>query len=676
MWLGGYSSHQHTFFRSPHHAQQLQFFGPQHVQNGGGRKPFRRSALSKLLLEHLEDRTMPAITTLPDLYAVSGSGPYQGTSVLTNDLNSSQAALTASLQAAPMFGTAIVNSDGTFTYTPNTGYSGPDTFLYTATDGSESAIGAVTLNVATTTTNVPNPIPGSTTAYAAYLSAVDQANQSYLATISTALPGAQGLVASAQASAHAAYLSYLSTLQTAYQSFLSSRDVAAQSYDLAATSALAVLQTSEAAALSAFEDAIASADFAYADSALMAGDAHQAVVDGATSAYNATVGPFQLARDAAAAALQADPNNTSLQSALAAAEQALADTVAVATIVRDASILLADGVRVSALNAASQIRANAIQAAVTNYPLNLQAALAAFNSSESSAWAAAQAAGNTAKIAFLSAEQTAWTAYLGEVDSANVSLAASMQSMSANPVFATALATWQASELAAWNMYLTALNAPGGVALPEARVLQAPALPGFVAMALAPETRDPAGYVGTPSVAELIRRNRIAAAAATAAAAAATAALITTGIVIVNAASSAAAIASMRQAIMAEIAGAAGAQAPPSRGTFQYTGNVRALADAQSGVNLDAIANRLQTELEARGFTNVTIEAPVAFIRFSVARPQTNPREGACNFSVAFRVRVTGTPAGGGARITEEMSAGTVVGDFLDIRLEGMIFRP
>jgi len=44
-------------------------------------------------------------------------------------------ALTFTKATDPAHGTAIVNADGTYTYTPNTGYSGPDSFTITISDG-------------------------------------------------------------------------------------------------------------------------------------------------------------------------------------------------------------------------------------------------------------------------------------------------------------------------------------------------------------------------------------------------------------------------------------------------------------------------------------------------------------------------------------------------------------
>ena len=49
--------------------------------------------------------------------------------------------------AAPSHGTLEVFSDGSFDYTPNTGYVGPDTFSYTAANGTISSTTTDTIEV-------------------------------------------------------------------------------------------------------------------------------------------------------------------------------------------------------------------------------------------------------------------------------------------------------------------------------------------------------------------------------------------------------------------------------------------------------------------------------------------------------------------------------------------------
>ncbi|MEM9657757.1 MAG: Ig-like domain-containing protein, partial [Planctomycetota bacterium] len=69
--------------------------------------------------------------------------------VLANDADPAGDDLTASLQSAPLFGDVILNSDGSFEYTPNADFNGIDSFSYRAVDGTNNSEAVtVTLNVA------------------------------------------------------------------------------------------------------------------------------------------------------------------------------------------------------------------------------------------------------------------------------------------------------------------------------------------------------------------------------------------------------------------------------------------------------------------------------------------------------------------------------------------------
>lgn len=68
--------------------------------------------------------------------------------VLDNDGTSGDGPLEAVLEQGPSNGTLDLNSDGSFIYTPNAGFTGEDTFTYKANDGSADS------NVATTTIDV------------------------------------------------------------------------------------------------------------------------------------------------------------------------------------------------------------------------------------------------------------------------------------------------------------------------------------------------------------------------------------------------------------------------------------------------------------------------------------------------------------------------------------------
>ena len=68
--------------------------------------------------------------------------------VLGNDTDLEGNALTAVLVAGPAHGTLVLNPDGSFTYTPETDWTGTDTFTYKANDGAlDSTTATVSINV-------------------------------------------------------------------------------------------------------------------------------------------------------------------------------------------------------------------------------------------------------------------------------------------------------------------------------------------------------------------------------------------------------------------------------------------------------------------------------------------------------------------------------------------------
>ena len=62
--------------------------------------------------------------------------------VLDNDSDADGQTLTAAVATQPSHGTLTLYADGSFTYTPSTGYSGADAFTYTASDGTASSSAA------------------------------------------------------------------------------------------------------------------------------------------------------------------------------------------------------------------------------------------------------------------------------------------------------------------------------------------------------------------------------------------------------------------------------------------------------------------------------------------------------------------------------------------------------
>lgn len=83
--------------------------------------------------------------------------------VLANDSDVNGDTLTASLETGPDNGTLMLNQDGSFTYTPDTGFSGADSFTYTANDGTEdSTVATVTLTIVPTPPILTAPPAGGT----------------------------------------------------------------------------------------------------------------------------------------------------------------------------------------------------------------------------------------------------------------------------------------------------------------------------------------------------------------------------------------------------------------------------------------------------------------------------------------------------------------------------------
>jgi hypothetical protein len=86
--------------------------------------------------------------------------------LLANDTDVDSGSLTAVLVSAPTSGTLSLNANGSFTYTPNPGFSGPDSFTYKANDGSldsNVATASVTVKAAYTLFGLQNVPPAAIT---------------------------------------------------------------------------------------------------------------------------------------------------------------------------------------------------------------------------------------------------------------------------------------------------------------------------------------------------------------------------------------------------------------------------------------------------------------------------------------------------------------------------------
>ncbi|MCI0460974.1 MAG: Ig-like domain-containing protein [Gemmataceae bacterium] len=100
--------------------------------------------------------------------------------VLANDTDRENDPLAAVLVDQPLHGILMLRADGSFTYTPQSGFGGTDTFAYSASDG--RLLSSPTLVQLTVTTTPPNNLPLAE-------------NNAYTATLNTSIAGTQFSVA-------------------------------------------------------------------------------------------------------------------------------------------------------------------------------------------------------------------------------------------------------------------------------------------------------------------------------------------------------------------------------------------------------------------------------------------------------------------------------------------------
>ncbi|WP_372795817.1 Ig-like domain-containing protein [Pontiella sp.] len=86
---------------------------------------------------------------IPDAYSVSSNETLvvSAPGVLENDIDLNRDVLTASLVSDATYGTLSLASDGSFSYAPDAGFAGHDSFQYAVSDGALSATGTVSLAV-------------------------------------------------------------------------------------------------------------------------------------------------------------------------------------------------------------------------------------------------------------------------------------------------------------------------------------------------------------------------------------------------------------------------------------------------------------------------------------------------------------------------------------------------
>ncbi len=110
-----------------------------------------------------------SITTNPgagNVAPIAGDSSYTATQntqlvvpapgVLANVTDADGDLLTATLTSAPLHGAIALNTDGSFAYTPDTDFSGDDTFAFTASDGTHvSNVASVTISVIAAANDIP-----------------------------------------------------------------------------------------------------------------------------------------------------------------------------------------------------------------------------------------------------------------------------------------------------------------------------------------------------------------------------------------------------------------------------------------------------------------------------------------------------------------------------------------
>ena len=108
-----------------------------------------------------------APVAIADGYVIAEDGTLTvnaAAGVLANDTDSDGPAMTAVVVSGPANGVLVLNADGSFTYVPNADFSGTDSFVYQASDGTlQSAATTVSINVTPVNDAPVNTVPGAQT---------------------------------------------------------------------------------------------------------------------------------------------------------------------------------------------------------------------------------------------------------------------------------------------------------------------------------------------------------------------------------------------------------------------------------------------------------------------------------------------------------------------------------
>ncbi|MEY4387618.1 MAG: hypothetical protein RLY20_2901, partial [Verrucomicrobiota bacterium] len=154
-WLRGYTNSSATFLvaQEPRWDVALPSLDTGDTQPDGVRILTSESGNGprlRLVLKGVAPTNTPPVAT-NDLYNATEDTPLfvAAPGVLANDFDADSNSLSAGLVASPLHGSVVLNSDGSFTYSPATNYFGSDSFTYKANDGlADSGVATVTLNVA------------------------------------------------------------------------------------------------------------------------------------------------------------------------------------------------------------------------------------------------------------------------------------------------------------------------------------------------------------------------------------------------------------------------------------------------------------------------------------------------------------------------------------------------
>lgn len=104
--------------------------------------------ISTTTLNTLKEELVGELTSNNDVAVTTEDTPVNG-DVSTNDSTTSTGTLTFAKTTDPIHGTVLFNSNGTYTYTPNSNFNGTDSFTYTVTDSVtlESLTKTVTITI-------------------------------------------------------------------------------------------------------------------------------------------------------------------------------------------------------------------------------------------------------------------------------------------------------------------------------------------------------------------------------------------------------------------------------------------------------------------------------------------------------------------------------------------------